>query len=84
MCDMPLCDFVVSILSLCPELCKPSGSLSRSLWWKCITLRLAPPLRLEADGSGMPTEVWLKEDEISDVTLRLEPFQQSGGNSEQQ
>jgi hypothetical protein len=49
-----------------------------------ITLRLAPPLRLEADGSGMPTEVWLKEDEISDVTLRLVPLQQAGGNSEQQ
>ncbi|CAM6036065.1 unnamed protein product [Sphagnum compactum] len=49
-----------------------------------ITLRLAPPLRLEADGSGMPTEVWLKEDGISDVTLRLVPLQQAGGNSEQQ
>ncbi|XP_024379480.1 uncharacterized protein [Physcomitrium patens] len=40
-----------------------------------ITLRLAPPLRLEADGSGTPVEVWLKEDAISDVTLRLDPFQ---------
>ena len=40
-----------------------------------ITLRLAPPLRLEADGSGNPMEVWLKEDEISDVTLRLVPLQ---------
>jgi len=51
-----------------------------------ITLRLAPPLRLEADSSGMPTEVWLKEDETSDVTLRLVPLQQqvtalvAGGN----
>jgi len=32
----------------------------------------------------MPTEVWLKEDEISDVTLRLVPLQQAAGNSEQQ
>ncbi len=51
-----------------------------------ITLRLAPPLRLEADGSGMPTEVWLKEDETSDVTLRLVPLQQQaggGGNPDQ-
>jgi hypothetical protein len=40
-----------------------------------ITLRLAPPLRLEADGSGNPMEVWLKEDETSDVTLRLVPLQ---------
>lgn len=39
-----------------------------------ITLRLAPPVRF-ADGSGLPMEVWLKEDEISDVTLRLVPLQ---------
>ncbi|CAK9196322.1 unnamed protein product [Sphagnum troendelagicum] len=65
-----------------------SAAMLMEVWPKddesSITLRLAPPLRLEADGSGMPTEVWLKEDEISDVTLRLVPLQQAGGNSEQQ